>query len=136
MSLTLLLSLFYFTRVIESVTLRMRKYLFKRVWYMYQNFKTQKLLLKNTLFCLVSGHQPPCSIPRSLSKLVLGVSLVLTHTEPMFPFGIPWKHKKTLRFSDFFRASQKGTLTQYGLSLIFFLWWISTEWRFVLIFVH
>ena len=23
----------------------------------------------------------------------------LTHIEPMFPFGNPWKHQKTLKFS-------------------------------------
>ena len=65
----------------------------------------------------MSRHQAPCSIPQSLSKLMLGVSLVLTHAEPTFSFG---KQKKTLGFSDFFRGSQKATLAQYGLSLIFF----------------
>ena len=66
------------------------------------------------------GHQAPCSIPQSLSELVLDISLVLTHTEPMFPFGIPWKHKKTLRFSDFLKGSQNEKLAQYGLSMTFF----------------
>ena len=64
----------------------------------YRDFKTQKLLLKNKSFILpgVSGHQAPYSIPPSLSKLVLGVSLVLTYIELMFPFGTPGKHHKTL----------------------------------------
>ena len=28
----------------------------------------------------------------------------LTHSFPMHPFFAPWKHQKTVRFSDFFRA--------------------------------
>ena len=110
--LTLVLSLFYFVRIIQPVTLRLRKYLFRQTCVKILKPKSYWWQIC-TLFWLVSGYQSPCSIPRSLSKLVLGVSLVLTHTEPMFPFGIPWKHKKTIRFSDFFRGSQKGTLAQY-----------------------
>ena len=39
----------------------------------------------------------------------------ITHIEPTFPFGIPWKHQKTFRFSNIIRGSQKGTLAQYRL---------------------
>ena len=119
MSLTLALFLFYFVRTIEPGTLSMRKYLFKQTC--IRILKTKIYWWKiSTLFCLLSGHQAQCSIPRFLSKLVLRVSLALSYAEPMFPFGISWKHKKTLRFSDFFTGSQKGTLAKYGLSLIFF----------------
>ena len=41
----------------------------------------------------------------------------LTHIEPMFPFGTPWKHQKTLRFSDILRRSQKGTKAQHRLNI-------------------
>ena len=119
LSLTLVLFLFYFVRILEPVTLRMHKYLFKQTCIRILKPKSYWWKI-STLFCLVSGHQTPCSIPQFLSKLVLGVSLVLTHTEPMFPFGIPWKHKKTLWFSNFFKGFQKVTLAQYGWSLIFF----------------
>ena len=64
----------------------------------------------------MSGHQAPCSIPQSLSKLMLGVSLVLTHTEPIFPFG---KHKKTLGFSDFLRVA-KGNIGLIWVKFDFF----------------
>ena len=41
----MVLSLFYFFRIIEPVTLRMRKYL-------HQNIKTQTLLVENKYFIL------------------------------------------------------------------------------------
>ena len=29
---------------------------------------------------------------------------ISTHLHPMCPFSTPWKHKKTLKFSDIFRG--------------------------------
>ena len=120
MSLTLVLSLLYFVRIIEPVTLRMRKYLFKQIC--IRILKPKNYWWKiSTLFCLVSGHQAPCSIAQSLSKSLLGISLILTHTELVLPFGIPWKHKKTLRFSDFFRWSvPKGNIGSMWVKFDFF----------------
>ena len=34
----------------------------------------------------------------------------LTYLFPMYPFSIPWKHQKTLRFSDVFRGVEKGCI--------------------------
>ena len=39
----------------------------------------------------------------------------LTHSFPMHPFSTPWKHQKTLRFSDVFRGQRKGALGTNGL---------------------
>ena len=35
---------------------------------------------------------------------------VLTHSFPMHPFSIPWKHQRIARFSDVFREYRKGAL--------------------------
>ena len=43
------------------------------------------------------------------------LSFVLTHLFPVHPFSTPWKHKKTLRFSDVFRGWREGTLGTNGL---------------------
>ena len=119
MSLTLVLSLFYFIRVIEPDILRMRKNscLNKHASSLTPKSYWWKI---STLFWLVPGHQAPCSIPQSLSELVLDISLVLTHTEPMFPFGIPWKHKKTLWFSDFLKRITKGKISSIWVKSDFF----------------
>ena len=69
---------------------------------------------------MVSRHQAPCGIPPSFFKLVLRVSLVLTHIEPMLSFGILWKHKNTLRFSDFFENVPKGNIGSIGVIIDFF----------------
>ena len=39
----------------------------------------------------------------------------LTHSFPMHLFSTPWKHQKTVRFSDVFRRYRKGTLGINGL---------------------
>ena len=44
--------------------------------------------------------------------------MILTQIKPMSPFGTPWKHQKTLRFSDDFRGSLKGILAQYELRMM------------------
>ena len=41
--------------------------------------------------------------------------LSLTHLFPMYPFSTPWKHQKTVRFSDVFRGKRRGTLETNGL---------------------
>ena len=35
----------------------------------------------------------------------------------MDPFSTPWKHKKTVRFSDAFRGQRKGALGTNGLNI-------------------
>ena len=40
----------------------------------------------------------------------------LTHSFPMHPFSTPWKHQKTVRFSDVFREQRKGALGANGLN--------------------
>ena len=45
------------------------------------------------------------------------LSFFLTHFFPMHLFSTPWKHQKTLRFSDFFRGWRKGALGTNGLSI-------------------
>ena len=37
---------------------------------------------------------------------------------PMHPFSIPWKHQKTVRFSDVFRGWRKGALGTNGLNCV------------------
>ena len=41
----------------------------------------------------------------------------LTHSFPMHPFSTPWKHQKTLRFSDVFRGQKKCAFGTNGLGL-------------------
>ena len=41
--------------------------------------------------------------------------VVLTRLFPMHPFSTPWKHQKTVRFSDIFRGWRKGALRTNGL---------------------
>ena len=41
--------------------------------------------------------------------------VVLTRLFPMHPFSTPWKHQKTVRFSDIFRGWKKGALKTNGL---------------------
>ena len=41
----------------------------------------------------------------------------LTHSFPVHPFSTPWKHQKTLRFSDVFRGQRKGALRTIGLKV-------------------
>ena len=36
--------------------------------------------------------------------------IILTYSFPMHPFSTPWKHQKTLRFSDVFNGVQKGCI--------------------------
>ena len=36
---------------------------------------------------------------------------------PIHPLSTPWKHRKTLRFSDVFREQRKGALGTYGLTI-------------------
>ena len=43
------------------------------------------------------------------------VSNYLTHSFPMHSFSTPWKHQKTVRFSDVFRGWRKGALGTNGL---------------------
>ena len=38
------------------------------------------------------------------------IRYTLTHLFPMHPFSKPWKHQKTLRFSDVFRGAEKGCI--------------------------
>ena len=37
-----------------------------------------------------------------------------THSFPMHPFSTPWKHKKSLQFSDFSKGWRKGALETNG----------------------
>ena len=39
----------------------------------------------------------------------------------MHPFSNPWKHQKTVRFSDVFREARKGALETNGLISILML---------------
>ena len=41
-------------------------------------------------------------------------SYLLTHLFPMHPFSTPWKHQKTLSFSDLFRGREKVHWEQVG----------------------
>ena len=41
---------------------------------------------------------------------------LLTHSFPMHPFSTPWKHQKTLRFSDVLRRQRKDALGTNGLT--------------------
>ena len=34
----------------------------------------------------------------------------MSHAFSMYPFSIPWKHQKTVRYSDVFRGQRKGAL--------------------------
>ena len=34
----------------------------------------------------------------------------LTHSFPMHSFSTPWKHQKTVKFSDVFRGVEKGCI--------------------------
>ena len=43
---------------------------------------------------------------------------ILTHSFPMHPFSTPWKHQKTIRFSDVFWGLRKGTLGTNRLKLV------------------
>ena len=52
---------------------------------------------------------------QSSPKLVVS-SLQITHSYPMHPFSTPWKHQKTLRFSDNFRSQRKSALGMNGLT--------------------
>ena len=38
---------------------------------------------------------------------MLTQKICLTHSFPMHPFSTPWKHQKTLRFSDVFREGRE-----------------------------
>ena len=52
------------------------------------------------LMCLVSAVH----VPQVLSQFREHSNKTLTHSFPMYPFSTPWKHQKTLWFSDVFRA--------------------------------
>ena len=41
---------------------------------------------------------------------------LLTHSFPIHSFSTPWKHQKTIRFSDVFRGEKKGALGTNGLT--------------------
>ena len=47
---------------------------------------------------------------------LLSTLFPLTHSFSMHFFSIPWKHQKSLRFSDVFRVQRKDTLEMNGLS--------------------
>ena len=50
------------------------------------------------------------------------ISNGLTHSSLMHPFSTPWKHKKTVRFSDVFRGKRRSTLgTNWLMCLKFIL---------------
>ena len=44
---------------------------------------------------------------------------ILTHSFPKHPFSAPWKHRKTVRFSNVFRGLRKGPLGTNGLKRYF-----------------
>ena len=50
-----------------------------------------------------------------LLRIVEDLENRLTHSFLMHPFSTPWKHQKTLRFSDIFRGQKKGALGTNGL---------------------
>ena len=64
---------------------------------------------------------------RMFAGLVLAyywVSILLTHSFPMHPFSSPWKHQKTVRFSEVFRGKRKGALGT-NRSIVPLLNWFS-----------
>ena len=77
------------------------------VWLMYywnispRPNKLRKLLKKNTRFP---------SLTNNTKKLYF----VLTHLFPMHPFTTPWKHQKTVKFSDVFMGRERMHLEQMG----------------------
>ena len=55
----------------------------------------------------------------------------LTHFFPMHLFSTPWKHQKTLLFSDVFRGYRKAALGRNGLRKLFIddcLIYLFTDW--------
>ena len=55
--------------------------------------------------------------------VIILLSLLLTHSFLIHPFSTPWKHQKTLRFSDVFRGQRMAVLGTNGLTshlLLFF----------------
>ena len=47
----------------------------------------------------------------------ISTKVILTHSFPMDPLSIPWKHQKTLKISDVFRRYRKGALGTNKLNL-------------------
>ena len=64
--------------------------------------------------------------PRSGKQFVTW--FYLAHLLPIHPFSTPWKHQKTVRFSDVFREARKGALGRLASKLCCWFSIIQDNW--------
>ena len=81
-------------------------------WFLAWGMIIGLALLISTVDLFVRDQQALKSYVNLLRLMVWRylVLKVLTHSFPMHPFSSPWKHQKTVKFSDVFRGKRKGAL--------------------------
>ena len=88
------------------------------VFFLYV-FIYNKLTNFDPFIANISHHRETSQLTCSANQYI-GLYIVwkaaLTHYSPVLLFYIPWKHQKTLRFSDVFRGYRKATPGCNGLN--------------------
>ena len=81
-------------------------------WFLAWGMTRGLVLLISTVDLFVRDQQALKSYVNLLRLMVWRylVLKVLTHSFPMHSFSSPWKHQKTVKFSDVFRGKRKGAL--------------------------
>ena len=76
------------------ILLTLSKYLFARMLLILANVFSDTYRCSSLVFKVLHGRL-------KVSFMMPGL---LTHSFPMHPFSTPWKHQKTIRFSDVFKG--------------------------------
>ena len=79
----------------------------------YWAFSQHCLSVLTNLSTILSLIVPMTAV--SASNFLKWVRVSLTYSFPMHTFSTPWKHQKTVRFSEVFRGYRKGALITNGL---------------------
>ena len=88
-------------------------YHIRAIIYMKKFPSCNKIGFEINIYVFIFGSSVPFSICIlcifHLYEKESGVAF-LTHLFPVNPFSTPWKHQKTVRFSDVFRGVEKGCI--------------------------
>ena len=93
------------------------------------------LIVLGSILMLVDGVKKGVGTSLCNGQAPESQGLYLTYSFPMHPFSTPWKHMKTLQFSDIFRGYRKGAYGMNGLNGGSFLVVTHHDWNHDCIFV-
>ena len=83
-------------------------------WFLYDNGLRHEMVKRKS--CLHAETTQLICLANPFPSFYMIVRLILTQFSPMHPFFTPWKHQKTLQFSNVFTGERKGALGTNGLN--------------------